>query len=597
MRRVHNNCILTALFLFISMTASAAFDYTQDTLHKRLYSDFLELYSSTGRDAEFYRSANALAKYYRDHDMASQYYKMQLNICLYDAENNQPDKAMERAKNMLQEMEAEHFDGYSQVYTALGTVYESRGNYRMAHHFYEKALEHLPADDNGSLMSIYSRLAYLMMFRNPVEAKRWNEKYYQESLTFPPYHQVYLFIDCMISFTLGDKRQFELSYEAYHNYRKQQEGLDNYGLETLEVAQQAFSGNYDEALQLLSQNSRNDLNIVNIYDARIIVQKMMNRLDLALQTAEKRSDCIDSLNHDMLYANLNEINAAAGVGQANAQASKARERVFIIGILLALVVIGTLVFWVHNFRKSREQLKKRNEQLRSALAMAEEGEKMKTEFVRSVSHEIRTPLNAINGFNDILNTPGIEISAEERTDLLARIADNIKAITNIVDEMLQMADKESNEFYDKTDRIYCNSFFSNLLYSHREHVSSSIELEYVPRVINRFQIETNEEGLRKVMEELIQNAIKFTSKGYIRVSCQLSDDNYQLLVSIEDSGRGIPKEEQEKIFEGFYKTNTFEQGIGLGLTVSKKIAQKLGGDLTLDTNYIGGARFVLSLPA
>jgi signal transduction histidine kinase len=214
-----------------------------------------------------------------------------------------------------------------------------------------------------------------------------------------------------------------------------------------------------------------------------------------------------------------------------------------------------------------------------------------------MSHEIRTPLNAINGFNDILNTPGIEISAEERADLLARIAENIKAITNIVDEMLQMADKESNEFYDKTDRIYCNNFFSNLLYSHREHVSSSIELEYVPRVINRFQIETNEEGLRKVMEELIQNAIKFTSKGYIRVSCQLSDDNYQLLVSIEDSGRGIPKEEQEKIFEGFYKTNAFEQGIGLGLTVSKKIAQKLGGDLTLDTKYIGGARFVLSLPA
>lgn len=596
MRRVHNNCILTALFLFISMTATAAFDYTQDTLHKRLYTEFLELYSSTGRDAEFYRSANVLAKYYREHNLTINYYKMQLNICLYDAENNQPDKAIKRANNMLKEMEAEHFDGYSQVYTALGTVYESRGNYRMAHHFYEKALEHLPADDNGSLMSIYSRLAYLMMFRNPVEAKRWNEKYYQESLTFPPYHQVYLFIDCMISFSLGDKRQFEQSYEAYHNYRKQQEGLDNYGLETLEMAQQAFNGNYEEALQLLSQNSRNDLNIVNIFDARIIIQKMMDRPDLALQTAEKRSDCIDSLNHDMLYANLNEINAAAGVSQANAQASKARERAFFISMLLALVIIGTLAFWIRNFRRSRENLKQRNEQLRSALAMAEEGEKMKTEFVRSVSHEIRTPLNAINGFNDILNTPGIEISSEERADLLARIAENIKAITNIVDEMLQIADKGSNEFYDKTDRIYCNHFFSNLLYSHREHVSSSIELEYIPHVINRFQIETNEEGLRKVMEELIQNAIKFTTKGYIRVSCKLSDDNYRLLVSIEDSGRGIPKEEQEKVFDGFYKVDSFEQGIGLGLAVSKKIARKLGGDLVLDTNYIGGARFVLSLP-
>ena len=67
-------------------------------------------------------------------------------------------------------------------------------------------------------------------------------------------------------------------------------------------------------------------------------------------------------------------------------------------------------------------------------------------------------------------------------------------------------------------------------------------------------------------------------------------------VSISDTGKGISKEKQDKIFEGFYKEDSFQQGIGLGLTVSKKIAHKLGGDLTLDTSYTGGARFVLSLP-
>ena len=69
-----------------------------------------------------------------------------------------------------------------------------------------------------------------------------------------------------------------------------------------------------------------------------------------------------------------------------------------------------------------------------------------------------------------------------------------------------------------------------------------------------------------------------------------------MLISVTDTGKGISKEEQEKIFESFYKSDTFEQGIGLGLTISQKIARKLGGNLLLDNNYEGGARFVLALP-
>ena len=127
-------------------------------------------------------------------------------------------------------------------------------------------------------------------------------------------------------------------------------------------------------------------------------------------------------------------------------------------------------------------------------------------------------------------------------------------------------------------------------------MSGAIELNYTTRVINRFEIMSNEEGLTKIMEQLIQNAIKFTSKGSITVHCELTDNDKKLQVSVTDTGRGISAEQREKIFEGFYKADAFDQGIGLGLTVSKKIARKLGGDLTLDESYNTGARFVLTLP-
>jgi signal transduction histidine kinase len=135
-----------------------------------------------------------------------------------------------------------------------------------------------------------------------------------------------------------------------------------------------------------------------------------------------------------------------------------------------------------------------------------------------------------------------------------------------------------------------------MLYEHRNKVSGAIELTYTTKVINRFQIETNEEGLRKIMEHLIQNAIKFTSKGFIEVHSELSEDQKLLLVSVKDTGVGVSSEQRKRIFEAFYKANAFQQGIGLGLAVSKKIAKKLGGDLTLDESYTDGACFVLSLP-
>ena len=512
--------------------------------------------------------------------------------------STQPTLALKQASELQEQMEEQDETNYAPLYPYLGAAYESRGNYRMARYYYEKAYDSLEGDQPVLRMDIYARMARLLMLRNPVEARHWNDKLFELCRNrSAEYQQVAYFVSGMICFAVGNSYDFEHAYMDYQEHRKQHNTLDNYGEELMEMVQLAFEGKYEEAMQMLSQASTiAGADQVALTDMRIQLCNMQKRPDLALEWAKHRSEQVDSLNADMQHSNMNQINAAAGLGQAQARAAKAHERLLRWVLALTLIICAIMGGSMWYVRNKRSQLKERNKQLLDALAMAEEGQKMKTEFVRSVSHEIRTPLNAISGFNDLLNTPGLELPDEERADLVGRIKDNVKAITKIVDDMLQMADKESNEFNTESGHIYCNQFLGNILYAHRSKVSANIELSYTTDVINRFQITTSKDGLRKILEQLIENAIKFTQRGTINVHCKQSEDQKTVLISVTDTGKGIAPENQEKVFEGFYKENSFEQGIGLGLALSKKIAQKMGGDLVLDTEYTNGCKFILSLP-
>ncbi len=586
--------ILSVLGLYASLPVHAAEE--NDTEYKQLYARFLRLYnSSIDESEEFYKSAEELSAYYRKHDNTLEYYKTQLNICFYDTSHERSLQALERAQEMVNEMKEEGFDAFSHVYLVLGTIFECRGNFNMAFYYYEKSLNTFK-DDEDNKANLYLRIANLMLFHNPVEAEYWIKEFNEEKEQSHHYKHISLYIESMINFVLINKYHFQKKYQEYLDYQRTHTDLDSFGFETLKIADMAFKGQFEEALEKQKQIGNNELNNVDMFNMRIVLYKMMNDYPKALETAQSKEKYIDSLNSDMFFTHMNKLNAEIGLAQTKTKADKDRVFLLYIILFLAIIVITMLVLYIIHNRKRKNELKLKNEQLLTALTMAEEGEKMKTEFVRSVSHEIRTPLNAINGFNDILNTPDIPLTEEERADLLQRIKDNIKAITDIVDEMLRVAEKESNELYSKRTKILCNQFFSSQLYQYRDRVSSSIELKYTTRVINRFQIETNEEGLKKIIEQLILNAIKFTKSGSIELHCELTDNDKLLAVSLTDTGKGIADEQQDKIFDGFYKEDIFQQGIGLGLTVSKKIAIKLGGNLVLDKDYKEGARFILTLP-
>ena len=121
------------------------------------------------------------------------------------------------------------------------------------------------------------------------------------------------------------------------------------------------------------------------------------------------------------------------------------------------------------------------------------------------------------------------------------------------------------------------------------HLSLSVESS----LPEGFSIKSNSEALHKILCQLMSNALKYTEKGSVKIRLAMEGD--LLRIEVEDTGIGIPEEHQEKVFERFYKVDSFRQGIGLGLTVARRTAELLDGTLTLDSTYTDGARFILKM--
>jgi signal transduction histidine kinase len=216
---------------------------------------------------------------------------------------------------------------------------------------------------------------------------------------------------------------------------------------------------------------------------------------------------------------------------------------------------------------------------------------MKTAFIRNMSHEIRTPLNAINGFSQLLNDPNVELNKEERTDMVDRISRSVDSITNTVAELLDMSEGESS--HDE-EEVHVNELCARMLEELKKQNDKDIFLMYDSELDEDFTVMSSTKNLERILRRILGNALKFTEKGSITLHCEKL--NGQLLISIADTGIGIDPAKREEIFKTFVQLDDDVDGIGLGLTLSRRLARQLGGDVVLDDNYMGGARFLFTLP-
>lgn len=256
---------------------------------------------------------------------------------------------------------------------------------------------------------------------------------------------------------------------------------------------------------------------------------------------------------------------------------------------LAIMAAVILLLFVYIVVRHRVQAR-----LAKALEHAKESDRMKTAFVQHISHEIRTPLNIITGFAQVVSNPDYELSKEDRNRIMADISHNTTEITNFVNELLELSESESQSVYQLDDDVDVPTICQEAIEASETANQGRLVLSVNSELPEGYRLKSNAAAIRKILDRLMSNALKFTVNGSVTI--RLKSEKGQLKIEVEDTGKGIPHDQQERVFERFYKIDSFVQGMGLGLTVARRSAQLLGGTLTIDPTYTTGCRFVITLP-
>ena len=223
-----------------------------------------------------------------------------------------------------------------------------------------------------------------------------------------------------------------------------------------------------------------------------------------------------------------------------------------------------------------------------ARKKAEESDRLKMAFLANMSHEIRTPLNAIVGFSDVIGSTYDELSEEERADFVRLISINSEHLVRLIDDVLDLSKIESNTIkFTFTD---C-SLQSLMMDIEKEQAMKPIsEIEIRASIPNEdVYINTDATRLKQVVCNFINNARKFTEKGYIHFGYEEQENGLRFFVS--DTGKGIPSEKQDEIFKRFVKLDSFTNGTGLGLAICQTIVHKLGGEIGVISKENQGSTF------
>ena len=233
-------------------------------------------------------------------------------------------------------------------------------------------------------------------------------------------------------------------------------------------------------------------------------------------------------------------------------------------------------------------------QLKRAYDHALESDKLKAAFMQNMSHEVRTPLNVISGFAQVMANPELSNDEERRKDMAQLMLKNTRIITNQIDAMLELSMNEASGTAPKDDSVLVNHLMKELLREKKVDAAEGVDLKLNSQLDDNYSIKTNQNMVKRMVNALLDNAIKYTSKGQILLKTSVDDTTWT--IAVEDTGCGIPADKVGHIFERFYKVDSFKSGLGLGLPLCKKMAERLGGTVNYDTTYTNGARFVVTLP-
>ena len=571
------------LMLLSVINIHAADDYKETPEYLTLRDSMLHAFND-GDSARFFRHVKNLQNYLLEKNDLHAYYTQRCNEIVFLLNQQSVIEAYKLATTLSQELLQRKLDKEMYMaYNMMGHIYNYSGNLENAKECFWEVIHRLEKSGyQESMPAIYMNLVNVeMSLNNTDEAMKLIDK--AAEIADSP--QRLFDIETrrtLLYYSLGDMEKFNEGYLAYKEGKAK--GLSSVHGRELEVYYTAGQGRIDEAINMALKDltpTQGYEAIINIYERAGLWQKAYEYLKLE----DKASDSINTI---ILSNSMQGIQNEMKVHEAARKAS----RYFIFGLLATIVLLILLLLAMSYIYNSRRRHMK---QLERAYQHALESDKMKAAFIQNISHEIRTPLNIINGYAQVLSSPDFDLSASERKDIAQTMMKNTNDITSLVNETLELSSTETGVIAEKKDKVQLHRLIGDEMHKLQKQTGNKLQMNYHSSLASDYELMTSEVLLRRIINTLIDNAIKNTPEGSITVSTSVA--NKVLTINIEDTGTGIPEGEEEHIFERFVKLDDFKKGLGLGLPLCRALCRRLEGNVVLDKSYQGpGARFVVTLP-
>ena len=583
------NHLLLAICCLTSVPAMAV----EDTRLAKLKAEMLRLISTPDRE-QFMEVTEVLKEESQKEGVERVYYEAWGNQATYEATHQNYTKAEEIA-NEIEEYAVDQNSFWGR-YIALHTkanINLQKQDYQQAEEGFLKAVEfrhkYFPKESAGD------DLQELMKIANHRKDQKAGLKYARQILAEPnvaPIHKGRaLFRLSQFAFNKNNVALYDSIYQVLMELKKT-DGIA--AIEpVVEVNYNILNGNYDEALRLCK-----DLSPDKQAERMAVIYHRMGKDKEAYEQMAKYKKINDSI---VLVSHGNVV--ASCYVQMNNERMKLEQKMLeddnrkltnwlILTVIGAIVVILAIIIWER--QKRVKLLEKKLVESDEARQQAEKAFDMKNEFITNIINDLRQPLSPIEGFSDILSTQDYDISPEEREQFCSMIKDNSRTITRLIDEMGELAYYESKKSlpmnYVWTPNHLCRYMVDSL----RPLCKKGVRMYFETDLSDEFEINTNEEAIKTLLNHLIHNAVHFTEKGVITVACTEYGDNVR--ISVTDTGKGIPPEHRAHVFDTFREMGDNQKLQGLGLSICRAVVKLLGGKIWLDESHTEGTRFIFEIP-
>ena len=588
MKRIINLILLA----FVSLNSLAVSSYNEKDV-KRLRAEMLRLISTAERE-KFYEVSNKLKDVCQKIGDERTFYTAWGNQADYESTRQNYAKADEIAEQIASYAAEQnsHWGNYIALHTRAMTALQKQ-DYNAAEEAFKRAVDfrhkYFPKESAGD------DLQELMKIANHRKDQKAGLMYARKILAEPDVAPIHkgraLFRLSQFAFNKKNVAQYDSIYNVLMQL-KESDGIA--AIEpVVEVNYEILHGNYQKAMKLCE-----DLSPDKKAERMAVIYHLMGNNDKAYEMMakfKKINDSIVLVSHGNVVAScyVQMNNERLKLEQKMLEDENAQLKSWLIYILcIVLVIILAVVIWIHHLRIKK--LEKEKALLESEKKRAEKAFDMKKECITNITNEMRAPLNPIEGFSDILATPDYQLQAEEREALRGMIKDSSKHITRLIDELAEMSFYESKKSLPMNYTMSPNHLARHMVDTMRPHCKEGVRMFFESDLPDDYAVQTNQEAMEALLMHLLENAVKYTDKGVITLAVTEYEDCVR--TSVTDTGRGIPPERREHVFETFRELGDNQKLQGLGLTICQAIVKLLGGKIWLDESYTDGTRFVYDIP-